>query len=119
MILLYLNEYFKSHVRRDAAIRLISYFALLIYGLLNLIDEKRKTYEQLDLIFLFFSASSLHSLMKTCWIINRQFDLVRLITRIFDLPANAYNLICNVYNNRIVRHFGQLLKIFTEYLTNF
>ncbi len=93
MTLLYLHEYFRIHARRDAVIRFVSFFSLFLYGLLNLLEnygENAKT------VYLFFPTINLHSLMHVMLVISRQFDLVRLVTRIFDFPTNVYNLATNL-----------------------
>ena len=77
MTLIYLNEYFKGHARRDAVIRLISFFSLFVYGLLCFIDQNKEKESSLEYIFLILSFESVHSLMQAMFVINKQFDLVR------------------------------------------
>jgi len=93
MTLLYLHEYFRIHARRDAVIRFVSFFALFLYGLLNLFENDG---ENAKTVYLFFPTITLHSLMHVMLVISRQFDLVRLVTRIFDFPTNVYNLATNL-----------------------
>ena len=93
MTLLYLHEYFRIHARRDALIRFISFFALFLYGLLNWLEND---VENTKTVYLFFPMVTLHSLMHVMLVISRQFDLVRLVTRIFDFPTNFYNLATNL-----------------------
>ena len=110
MRLRYLHAYFRIHACRDAFIRFICFFALFLYGLLKFFDEDRENSETYKFLLTLFSNDTLHSIMHAMLVISQQFDLVRLVTRIFDFPTNLHNLVNNFTSKEKVRKILKLTK---------
>ena len=91
----------KTYSGRDACIRVIAYFALFLYGVIDLAVKHLSSddYDEDETPFYFyvFTLVSVESLVKagqSCRLIAKQFSVTRLITRFFDdIPAlqSLYN----------------------------
>lgn len=91
----------KTYSGRDACIRVVAYFALFLYGVIDLAVKhfSADDYDQDETpfyfyAFTFFSVESLVKASQSCRLIAKQFSVTRLITRFFDdIPAlqSLYN----------------------------
>lgn len=83
-----------TFVGRDSCIRVTSYFALFLYGILTEFDLNalRKDSILVQYIFLLIKFESIDSIASSCLVISKQFAVTRLITRFFDDVPAIYNL---------------------------
>ena len=85
----------KTYSGRDACIRVVAYFALFLYGVIDLAVKHFKSddYDEDDIpiyfiLFTFFPVESLARWGASCRVIAKQFSVTRLVTRFFDdIPA--------------------------------
>jgi hypothetical protein len=99
-----------TYAGRDACIRVVSYFALFLYGLIKLAqvgyikandsdgddDDDNDNHEHdsflLQIMFQFLSIEAIVALEYSLLLISKQFALTRLINRFFDDIPAVYNL---------------------------
>ena len=86
------SDYLKAHSKRYVCLRLICFFTLFIYGILNLLEKNiHNVTSASELIVLFVSIKTLISMKTRIYAMHRQLELARLVVRFFDLPANITN----------------------------
>lgn len=95
----------KTYSGRDACIRVIAYFGMFMYGVLDLAvkhfksnaaDENDRDDDSTPFyfyLFTFISIENLVHLAASCRVISKQFSTTRLITRFFDDIPAVYNLV--------------------------
>ena len=84
IIILNINEGLKTYSGRDACIRLVAYFFLLLFGILKQLEY----YEEYILDEDSFFKTLLSDSIKSCLTISKNFSTARLILRFFDdIPA--------------------------------
>ena len=92
----------KTYSGRDACIRVIAYFGLFLYGVIDIaVKELSKEKKQDDdngvsIYFYLFTLVSIENLIqigKSSRVIGKQFSTTRLITRFFDDVPAVYNLV--------------------------
>jgi hypothetical protein len=81
----------KTYSGRDSLIRVVAYFALFLYGVIDLAVKNLSSNEPTPFYFYIFTLISFESLAnigQSCRVIAKQFSTTRLITRFFDdIPA--------------------------------
>ncbi len=120
----------KTYSGRDACIRVVAYFALFLYGVIDLAVKhfSADDYDQDETpfyfyAFTFFSVESLVKASQSCRLIAKQFSVTRLITRFFDdIPAlqSLYNFwIVNFPEEAAGVLIAPLVKFFICSVTDF